>query len=171
MPIYGISSRIEKENELLVEKIFEVPREHLFEMFTETRHLKSFWGPRGWELVHSSMNFEDEGEWFYGLQDLERVTENQQMTSWGLTVFKEIFVPERIAYIDYFTDKSGEINRELPVAKGVMTFEELDDNRSILKSHTEYQSAEELQRLVDVGLLQGVAETWDRLSEYLNEIK
>lgn len=171
MPIYGVSSRIENENELVVEKIFEVPREDLFKMFSEKKHLEQFWGPRGWELIHTSLNFKEEGEWFYGMQDMEPFGENERIESWGLTVFNEIIEDEKIVSIDYFTDKSGEINRELPVAKVNMTFEELDENRSILKSQTTYKYEEELQRLVEVGLLQGVAETWDRLSEYLNEIK
>lgn len=171
MPIYGISSRIENDYELIVDKIFEVSRAQLFEMFTKTKHLEQFWGPRGWELVRSSMNFEEEGEWFYGMQDLEPLTENQGMTTWGLTVYKEIIDTEKIVSIDYFTDERGEINRELPIAKVVMTFEDLDNNRSILKTQTTYQSEEELQKLVDAGLLQGVAETWERLSEHLSEMK
>lgn len=169
MPKYGVTSRIENENELVIEKIFEVPRERLFEMFTKSEHLENFWGPRGWELIHSSMDFTENGEWFYGLQDTDSSPENEGMESWRKTVYEEIIIPEKIVYIDYFTDKSSEINRELPIAKAVITFEELDENRTILKSQTEYQSGEELKKLVEAGLLQGVAETWDRLSDYLEQ--
>lgn len=171
MPKYGITSRMEKENELTLEKIFEEPRERLFEMFSKSEHLEKFWGPRGWELIHSSMDFKENGEWFYGMQDTDSSQENNGMESWGKTFYEEIVEPEKIVYVDYFTDKLGEINRELPVAKTVVTFDTLDENRSVLTSRTEYRSEEELKRLVDAGMLQGVAETWDRLSEYLEENK
>ena len=171
MPKYGITSRMEKENELTLEKIFEVPRERLFEMFSKSEHLESFWGPRGWELIHSSMDFKEGGEWFYGMQDTDSSQDNYGMKSWGMAVYEEIVEPEKLVYVDYFTDKSGEINRELPVAKTVVTFDQLDEERSVLISRTEYQSEEELQKLVDAGMLQGIAETWDRLSEYLEKNK
>ncbi len=167
MPRYGITSRVENEKELVLEKIFDVPRERLFEMFSDTAHLEHFWGPHGWELIHSSMDFRTAGEWFYGMKDMNSSQENYGMESWGKTVYQEIEEPEKIIYVDYFVDKSGEINREMPASKTEMKFVELDKNRSILVSRTEYRSKEDLQKLMDSGLLEGVAEMWERLSEYV----
>ncbi len=169
MPIYGITSRIEHEKELVLEKVFEAPRERLFEMFTKTEHLAHFWGPRGWELIHSSLDFRPGGEWFYGMQETDSAQKNDKLESWGKTVYQVIEKPRRIVSVDYFADKSGEINRELPVAKTVMDFVALNNNRSILVSRTEYNAQEELQQLVDAGMLQGIAEMWDRLSKYVSE--
>lgn len=164
---YGLTSRVENEKELVLEKIFNAPRELVFEMFTDTKHLENFWGPYEWELTHSSMDFRPEGEWFYGL---ELHSDNPEMNGakvWGKIDFKEIDEPNRIVYVDYFADKTGEINRELPVARSTMDFVELDEKRTILVNRTEYSTAEELTELINRGMREGIAETWDRLSKYL----
>ncbi|MDU5949918.1 MAG: SRPBCC domain-containing protein, partial [Paenibacillus macerans] len=36
---------------------------------------------------------------------------------------------------------------------------------------SEYVSAEALKTVMDMGMLQGITETWDRLEERLNEVK
>lgn len=169
MPKYGITSRVENETDLVLEKIFVATQEQLFEVFTKTEYLKNFWGPRNWELIHSSIDFKPEGEWFYGMKNVDENQESYGMESWGKTIYKKIEAPDRMVYVDYFADKSGEINRELPVAQTEMIFKELDENRSILSSRTTYQTKEELQDLIDAGMLQGMAEMWDRLSDYLEE--
>ncbi|TFI47292.1 SRPBCC domain-containing protein, partial [Diaphorobacter sp. DS2] len=35
----------------------------------------------------------------------------------------------------------------------------------------EYVSAEALQSVMEMGMLQGITDTWNRLEEHLNEIK
>lgn len=164
---YGLTSRVENEKELVLEKIFDAPREKLFEMFTDSKHLENFWGPYGWELSYSSMDFRPGGEWFYGMKYASDDPEMQGVESWGKMEFKEIDQPNRIVYVDYFADKTGEINRELPIARSTMDFIELDENRTILVNRTEYSVEEELLELINRGMREGIAETWDRLSKYI----
>jgi hypothetical protein len=38
-------------------------------------------------------------------------------------------------------------------------------------SRGEYVSAEAFKTVMDMGMLQGITETWDRLEERLNEVK
>lgn len=164
-----MTSKVEKDRELVLEKIFEAPQEQVFKMFTESKHLKEFWGPRGWELIHSTMDFRPEGEWHYGMKNTDETQRTFGMESWGKTIYKEIDEPNRIVYYDYFADKSGEINREMPVAETIIEFAKLDEERTIVVSRTRYETMEELQSLIDNGMLEGIAETWDRLSEYIGK--
>ena len=164
---YGITSRIEKETELILEKTFQAPREKVFKMFTETEHLEQFWGPRKWQLIYSKMDFRPGGEWLYGMQSFDDIHQTIGMESWGKMIFQEIEPPHRLVYADYFTDKNGEINHEMPVAETTIEFLELDAERTFVVSRTRYASADELQALLENGMLEGIAETWDRLSAYL----
>jgi uncharacterized protein YndB with AHSA1/START domain len=43
-------SRVENDKVLVLERVFDAPRELVFKMFKEPEHLKRWWGPRGWEL-------------------------------------------------------------------------------------------------------------------------
>lgn len=43
-------SRVENDRVLVLERVFDAPRDLVFSMFKEPEHLKHWWGPRGWEI-------------------------------------------------------------------------------------------------------------------------
>jgi uncharacterized protein YndB with AHSA1/START domain len=86
--------------------------------------------------------------------------------SWGLAIYKEIVEPERIVYEDHFSDKDGNPNKELPYTVARTEFLERD-GKTILRSTANYATAEDLQKVLDMGMVAGVTETFDRLAEYL----
>jgi uncharacterized protein YndB with AHSA1/START domain len=92
------------------------------------------------------------------------------MESWGKGVYKEIVEPEMISYTDYFSDAEGNSNETLPSTEITMEFIDLG-GKTKLVNRAEYVSAEALKTVMDMGMLQGITETWDRLAERLNEIK
>ncbi len=167
MPKYGITSRVENENELILEKTFQAPREKVFKMFTEAKHLEHFWGPKRWQLVHSEMDFRPGGEWFYGMKSFDDIHQTVGMESWGKMVYHEIEAPHRLVYTDYFTDNQGNIDPKMPVAETTIEFLALDEERTFVVSRTRYATADELQALLEDGMMEGIAETWARLSEYI----
>lgn len=164
-------SRIENERELVLERVFNAPRALVFEMFSDGEHLKNWWGPRGWELPVSKMDFRPGGTWLYCMKCVDP---NQGkffgMEAWGKAVFEEINEPERIRYTDYFTDAEGNENPELPATKSTNQFVDMGDQTKLV-SRNVYVSPEALKTVMDMGMLQGVTETWDRLEEFLQKIK
>lgn len=44
-------------NVILAERVFQAPRELVFQAFAEAEHLKHWWGPRGWELTYCKIDF------------------------------------------------------------------------------------------------------------------
>lgn len=44
----SIVSRVENDRILILERVFDAPRDLLFMMFKEPEHLKCWWGPKGW---------------------------------------------------------------------------------------------------------------------------
>jgi uncharacterized protein YndB with AHSA1/START domain len=69
-------------------------------------------------------------------------------------------------YTDHFSDKDGNFNNEMPSTTVTLRFEDLGDGRTKLTSHATYKP-EELQKVLDMGMQQGLAETFDKLEEYL----
>lgn len=109
----------------------------------------------------------------HGLRSIEGNPKVASVEKWGLSEFKKLKEPYVIETVDYITDEKGEINRELPASKTRLEFKELDDERTIMVGHKVYNSAEELNQLINEGLKEEIAERWDRLSQYLvgkNEI-
>ncbi|MDR7317704.1 SRPBCC domain-containing protein [Brevibacillus nitrificans] len=164
-------SRVENERVLVLERVFDAPRELVFQMFKEPEHLKRWWGPRGWEVPVCSIDFRPGGVWHYCMKCVDQ---NQGdffgMESWGKGVYAEIVEPEKIVYTDYFADAEGNVNEELPSTKVTLEFIDLE-GKTKLVNRGEYVSAEALKTVIDMGMLQGITETWDRLEERLQEVK
>lgn len=171
MPKYGMTSKVENETDLVLEKIYEAPQEEVFQLFTNTEQLEKFWGPTGWELIHSTMDFRPKGEWHYSMRSMNERSKTFGMESWGKAIYQEIHAPSKIVFHDYFADKTGEINREMPVAEMTIEFAALDEGQTIIVSRARYNSPEELQSLLDSGMVEGRSETWDRLSEYITYLR
>jgi len=165
-------SRIENDNRVLVlERVFDAPRDLVFKMFKEPEHLKMWWGPRGWELPVCHIDFKPGGVWHYCMKCIDpNLGQFYGMESWGKGVYKDIIEPETIVYTDYFSDAEGNINETMPSTEVTMEFIDLEGQTKLV-NRSLYVSAEALKTVMDMGMLQGITETWDRLEERLNEIK
>lgn len=171
MTTNAMLSRVENDNVLVLERVFNAPRELVFKMFKDPEHLKRWWGPRGWEVPYCTVDFRPGGVWHYCMKCVDP---NQGdffgMESWGKAIYKEIVEPEQITYVDYFSDAEGNENPDMPSTEATNEFIDLG-GKTKLVSRAVYASAEALKAVMDMGMLQGVTETWDRLEEHLNEVK
>jgi uncharacterized protein YndB with AHSA1/START domain len=171
MSINTMESRVENDRVLVLERVFDAPRELVYTMFKESEHLKHWWGPAGWELPVCNIDFRPGGVWHYCMKCVDR---NQGdffgMESWGKGIYKEIAEPELILYTDYFSDAEGHLNDTLPATEVTLEFIDLGDRMKLI-NRNEYVSAEALKTVIDMGMLQGIAETYDRLEKHLQETK
>ena len=65
-------SRVENERVLVLERIFDAPRDLVFKMFKEAEHLKRWWGPRGWEIPVCTVDFRPGGVWHYCMKCVDQ---------------------------------------------------------------------------------------------------
>ncbi len=161
---------IENDNVLVLERTFSAPRDLVYKMFKEADHLKKWWGPRGWEVPYCKVDFRPGGVWHYCMKCVDK---NQGqfygMESWGKAIYNDIQEPKKIAYTDYFSDPEGNENKSMPSTKITMEFVE-EGGKTKLISRGEYASKEALKTVMDMGMMQGITETWDRLEERLKEL-
>lgn len=164
-------SRVEGDKVLVLERVFDAPRELVFRMFKEAEHLKHWWGPRGWDLPVCNIDFRPGGEWHFCMKCVDPDQgEFYGMESWGKVIYKEIAEPEKIVYIDYFSDAEGNVNHDMPAT--VVTTEFIDlGGKTKLVSRSEYSTPESLKTVLDMGVVEGVTQTWDRLEERLAAVR
>jgi uncharacterized protein YndB with AHSA1/START domain len=171
MPNDKMVSSVENYKVLVLERVFDAPRDLVFKMFKEPEHLRRWWGPRGWELPVCTIDFRPGGVWHYCMKCVDKNQgEFYGTESWGKAVYKDIDEPETIAYTDYFSDAEGNESDTMPSTEVTMEFIDLG-GKTRLVSRSEYVSAEALKTVMDIGMLQGITETWDRLEERLSEVK
>ena len=150
------------DREFSIHRVFDAPRELVFRAFSAPEHLVHWWGPEGWTLSVCNQDFRVGGEWHYCMSGPDG------MESWGKAIYHEITPPARLVFLDVFSDAEGNTVEGLP--QTVVTMEFIDrGGKTELISWAEYPDAEALQTVLDMGMVQGLYETWDRLAAYLTQ--
>lgn len=151
------------DRELIFTRVFNAPRDLVFETFTDCEHLKNWWGPRQWPLATCEMDFREGGSWSYCMKGPEG------QLACGKAVYQQIRRPELIVYEDYFVDEKGNVNDELP--KGLVTMEFAPhEGKTKVTGRTRYADAADLQTVLEMGVVEGMTETLDRLEEHLARV-
>lgn len=153
-----------KGKELIMSRNFDAPRELVFEAYSSCEHLKHWWGPKEWPMKECSIDFREGGKWHFCLRG-----PNEGDESWGLAIYQEIEEPEKIVYKDHFSDEDGNINKEMP--EMLITVEFIDQNgKTRLLSTTLFDSSETLEKTVEMGAVEGMNSSLDRLEGHLKKV-
>lgn len=147
----------------VMERVFDAPRELVFEAYTTAEHLKNWWGPKDWTLPVCEVDFRPGGVWRYCMKGPDG------MESWGKAVYQEIVEPEKIVYKDTFVDADGNRIDGTPEMLITVTFTE-ENGKTRLASTTLFETAEQLQQVLEMGMEQGFTETLDRLEAHLDKV-
>lgn len=158
-----VSTDLEKR-EFVMERIFDAPRELVFKAWSNPDLLKQWWGPKGWTLPVCNVDFRPGGVWHYCMKG------PGGEEAWGKAIYREIVEPERIVYADTFSDAEGNQVAGTPELLVTVTFTD-HNGKTKLTNCAQFASAADLQATVDMGMAEGMAETFDRLADYLEEVQ
>lgn len=156
--------------ELFLERVFDAPRELVFEVFSTAEHLMRWFGTTGWPLTVCNIDFRSGGVWHYCMKCNDESQEYFGQESWGRAVFNEIVEPERIVYIDVFSDAEGNVNENMPEARVTWEFV-VHEGKTKLISRTQYVTEDAVKSVLDMGMIQGITQTWNQLAGYLAELQ
>ena len=100
----GDSDRVATEEEgLVVERVFDAPRELVWRAWTECEHFMRWYGPPGFTLPSCEIDFRVGGRLLFGM----RSPDGQEY--WTTGVYREIEPPERFVYTDTMADGEGNV--------------------------------------------------------------
>ena len=91
------------ERTLVIERIFDAPRELVFDMWSCPAHITKWWGPNGFTLPHCEMDFRPGGRYRYCMRSPEGVDH------WVFGEYREIVRPERIVMTWNREDGDGKL--------------------------------------------------------------
>lgn len=144
------------DREILVERIFDAPRDRVWRAFTEPDLLRQWWG-RGNELVIERLELERGGHW--------RFVEQRDHGVHGFEGrFREITPPERIVYTFEWDGMPGHVIVE------DATFEDLGDGRTRLVARSLFHTTEERDGMLESGMEQGMNQSYAALDRVLAEM-
>ena len=140
--------------EIVMTRVFDAPRDLVFEAHTSCAHMSNWWGPAKYEVVGCELDFRTGGKW----RIVHRGPEGEEYAFRG--EFREIVRPERIVWNFEFEGFPGSISVE------TVTFEE-HDGKTTLTATSVFDTVEERDGMLQSGMETGAAESWDRLEAYV----
>jgi uncharacterized protein YndB with AHSA1/START domain len=87
--------------EMVIERVFDAPRELVWQAWTVPEHFVQWWGPEDFTTPHCTIDLRVGGRMHFCMRSAE------YGDIWGGGVFYEIDPPSRLAYGDYFADEQG----------------------------------------------------------------
>ena len=91
--------------EFVVSRLLDAPRERVWRAWTEPERLAAWFGPKGMQVAGQTLDLRPGGTYHYGL----RSPGGQEM--WGKWEFREIAAPERLVFVQHFSDPKGGVTR------------------------------------------------------------
>ncbi|WP_339294251.1 SRPBCC domain-containing protein [Paenibacillus sp. FSL W7-1279] len=156
---------------LLLSRVFNAPRELVFKVWTDPEHFGKWWGPQGYSLEVITMDVRP-GGMFLGCQK----SPDGNQTMWGKFVYQEVIVPEKLVFIQSFSDEEGNtirapFNANWPLEiMNIITLEEIDGKTTLTMQGGPVNATAEEQAAFD-GMApmvkQGFGGTFDQLAQYL----
>ncbi len=153
----------QKENVMTVTRTFDAPRDLVFEVHTDCKHLVNWYGGESWPLARCEMDFREGGRWHYCF----KMPDEEPC---GLVIYKQIRRPEKIVYKDHFLDENGDISKELSPSLITLEFSE-NSGKTTITCQWEYPTKSDLDSMLEMGALEGQTEVWERLKNYLEQLK
>ncbi|MEH1803616.1 MAG: SRPBCC domain-containing protein [Nostoc sp.] len=152
----------QSEREIVITRIFNAPRELVFQVWTDPKHVAQWWGPKGFTTRVTELDLRPGGKWRY-------VMIGPDGTEYPVKgVFREIVPLERIVTSDEFDEGFEKIvNADLP--RGiVMTaiFEDLA-GKTKLTLQIMHESVEDRFKHEQMGVIAGWNSSFDCLDEFL----
>jgi uncharacterized protein YndB with AHSA1/START domain len=143
--------------EILMERVFDAPRDLVWKLWTDPKMIPKWWGPRSHKTVVDKMDFRIGGEWRF----IQTDENGNEFAFHG--IYREILRQERI---------SETFNFE-PIGPGhelieVVNFEDFNGKTKLI-SKAIYNSIEDLEGMVQSGMEAGMNETMDRFAELLKQ--
>lgn len=150
-------------HELSITRVFDAPREVVYEAFTNPAHARQWMGPRGFIATHFEQDARPGGKWRACLHQTESWRHGRIIPDlWQGGVFKEIVPPERLVYTFAWEGQGGQPTRETEIT---IRFSKLDGNRTRMDFHQAFFDSVEQRD----GHNTGWNSSFDCLNDYVQE--
>jgi uncharacterized protein YndB with AHSA1/START domain len=142
------------DREIVAERVFDAPRERVFQAYIDPELVPHWWGPRGVTTVVEQMDVRDGGDWRIvcrnddGSEDAFRGT------------YREVKPPERIVWTFEWMGMPGYVCVE------TTEFEDLGGQTKVT-SVTIFHTPEERDGMLASGMEDGMSDAHDQLEELL----
>lgn len=156
--------------EFVISRLFHVPRERMFELWTTRDHLMRWFSPKGVKMFACTNDLRPGGIMHYGLRTADGIE------YWGRWLYREIAPPVRLVFVLSFSDPQAGVTRNPWNARwpqqtlSTITFDDEDGSTRVTVSSVPYEATEEERAAFEAGFNSmhiGWGGTLDQLEDYV----
>ena len=147
-------------NTITVKREFAGKRQLVWDCYTKSELLDRWFAPEPLTTKTKHMDFREGGYWHYAM------IEPQGQEYWSRIDYLTIDPIRNYTARDGFSDETGAVNPDLPRSNWDVTFSDAAE-RTLVVTIVTYASAEDLEKVIAMGLKDGLASTLERLDKLL----
>lgn len=160
---------------IVIERVFDAPRELVWKAWTDPEMIKKWWGPEGFTAPSAKVDLQVGGRYTYAMRGPDGTQFDKVMYSSG--EYKEIVPLEKIVTTDYLSDENGEsINpsnygmpdntpNEMIV---IIRFEDTEDGKTKLTiEYPRPETEEQFEAMLKSGMKEGWTSSMNKFAECL----
>ena len=149
---------------------FDAPLWLVWDVYSQEKHLRNWWGPKGFEWVSGRLDFRPGGIFHYGM----RAPTGDIM--WGKFNYREIVPMKKIVFTNSFSDEAGMTTRAPFAASfplevmNTILFSERDGKTTLDMTGTPFNASEDENAFFQSmfpSMNQGFTGTLNQLEDYL----
>ena len=153
-----------QRNTLTINREFAAGRQLVWDCYTKSELLDQWFAPKPLTTKTRSMDFREGGHWHFAMIDPDG------KEYWSRQDYLTIRPIEHYTARDGFSDESGALNAELPQSHLDVSFVDLS-NHTQVNTVVTYESLENLETVIRMGMEEGLTSTLERLDELLLTLK
>jgi uncharacterized protein YndB with AHSA1/START domain len=144
----------EGDREIVTERVFDAPRERVFQAFVDPELIPLWWGRRQDTTTIDKLDVREGGEWRF-------VTDGPDGSTAFRGTYRAIDRPARLEQTFEWEGMPGHIVVE------TATFEDLGDGRTKISTRSVFDTTEERDGMLSSGMEIGMGESYEKLDELL----
>ena len=149
-----------EQNRIIVKREFAAKRQLVWDCHTKRELLDRWFAPNPLTTKTKHMEYKAGGYWHYAM-----ITPDGQ-SFWSRIDYQTISPIDGYTALDGFSDEAGVVNPDMPRSRWEVTFTDANE-RTLVTTVVAYNSAEDVQKVVDMGMKEGMTSTLERLDELL----
>lgn len=162
MPVISVGTDLDQLTIMIVAE-FAASRRRVWDAYMDPRQIERFWGPPAYPatfLRHDAV---------VGGRSVYSMTGPEGDVHYGCWDWTAAEAPNRFTVTDSFADEEGVPRADLPANEMEFAFEETDEG-SRLRTISRFDSVEQMQQLLEMGMLEGTREAMGQIDQVLTDL-